>query len=314
MRANSYEPPIWQPDINGVVYSTLNYTNIDRKNGVYKFTRQLWISYGNPDAAQLLADNLTQFPLAINPVGSEIIFLSDKQISKLQKSLKVIPAISFDPTQWDYAKSRRDNQPVSYQMAWQPGTSLILLFSEGGVSFQGGYAFILDTSTGSICELNLGGPVDRVVRWSSDGRYMAIARATSYTGFSDSEDLVIFDSNTGNLRTVNVVPQDVIGKHFVTDITWTPDNLHLLVLENIPSTYDPHDFKTLHHELYFVDLISNKSIQLFPEFKSFFGNGIPGMNNFVWSPDGSKLLIRCPVMQGNGIDRFCLISIHKHMK
>lgn len=308
IRTEINEPPIWQPDINGVVYSAMNYTSIDKKNAAYKFTRQLWVSYGDPDTAQLLADNLPQLPFAIKPGGSEIMYLSGKQISKLDKSLKKLPSGSFDSSQWDYAKSRRSDKPVSYNMAWQPRTSLIFLYSRGGGSLGGGYTFVLDTANGYICELNLGGWADRAL-WSSDGRYLAIARPTSYTGLSDSVDLVVLDSVTGILRTIDVVSRDVEGKHYVTDFTWAPDNYHLLVLENVPSTYDPHRYETVHHELYLVDSISHESIHLFPEYKSFIGGGAP-WSSFAWSPDGSKLLVRCPVPRVPvGIDRFCLIPV-----
>jgi hypothetical protein len=39
----------------------------------------------------------------------------------------------------------------------------------------------------------------------------------------------------------------------------------------------------------------------------FFADGMP-MNNLAWSPDGSKLLIRCPTMEE---DRVCFISIQR---
>jgi hypothetical protein len=194
-------------------------------------------------------------------------------------------------------------------MAWQPGTSLVFLYSWAGItSSDGGYTFILDTATGHICELNFGGWADSA-HWSSDGRYLAIARAKSYTGLSDTIDLVVLDSVTGNLRTVGAVLPDVKGKHNVIDFTWTPDNLHLLILQDVPSTYDPYRGETFHHELYLVDLTSDQSIHLFPEFKSFAAN-IPPLNSFMWSPDNSKLLVRCPLMKPlSEIDRFCLISV-----
>jgi len=301
------EAPVWQLELNGVVYSDLSYTNLDKTKGVRIFTRQLRISYGDPETTQLFADKL-QFPFVSDPSENEILYLSDKKISKLDKSLKKLSSASFDPNQWDYAKERRNDRPVSYQMAWQPGTSLVFLYSGGGYSLQGGYAFVLDATNGHICELNLGGPVDRA-RWSLDGRYLAFAKSTSYTGLSDNVDLAVLDSITGDLRTIDVVPPDVEGQHYVTDLTWTPDNLHLLVSVNVPSMYD--SFETTYHKLYFVDFMTGQSDSLFPEFTSFFANGIPGMNNFAWSPDGSKLLVRCSLVQGNGVSRFCMISIQR---
>ncbi len=308
VRTEVSEPPVWQPELNRVVYPALNFTSLDKLKGIRIFTRQLKVSDGNPDDTQLLADNL-RFPFVIQPGKNEILYFTDKKMSKLDKSLKKLSLASFDSDQWDYAKERRDNKPVSYQMVWQPGTSFVFLYSESGYSLQGGYAFMLNTTNGNVCELNLGGQINRFPRWSSDGRFLAFARATSYTEFSNTVDLAVLDSITGDLRTLDVVPPNVKGQHYVTDLTWTPDNLHLLVFADIPSTYD--NFKTMHHKLYFVDFTTGQSAPLFPEFKSFFAYGIPGMNNFAWSPDGLKLLMRCPSLKGRTTDRFCLISVQR---
>jgi hypothetical protein len=306
IRNETGETEMWNPELNGVVYSALNFTLLDKAKGNRIFTRELRVSYGDPDATQLLADNL-QFPFVVKPGENEILYLSDKKISKLDKSLKKLSLASFDPAQWDYAKSRRDDSPVDYQMAWQPGTPLVFLYSGAGLSSGGGYTFIFDTTSGSICELNLGGWA-YTAHWSMDGRYLAIDRSNGYSFPVPSSDFVVLDTLTGSLRIIDVISQDVKKKQAI-DFTWTPDNLHLLVLEDMPSTYDPNNFETIHHELYLVDLTTGQSTPLFPEFKSFLAGGIRGMNSFVWSPDGSKLLVRCPVMGEPATRRFCLISV-----
>jgi hypothetical protein len=151
------EPPSWQPELNAVVYPAMNFLGIDENTHRLNFTRQVWVSYGDPDATQMLADNLPQFPLAIKPDGSEMIYLSDEQISKRNAALMDIPSVPFDLTQWDYAQVRRNEHPISYEMTWQPGTSLIFLYSNGGGLRMGGYTFVLNADTGKVCELNLGG-------------------------------------------------------------------------------------------------------------------------------------------------------------
>lgn len=307
IRSRTGEPPTWLPDKNGVVYSSVTFSNLNPKDGALETHRKLSVSYGDPNAVQLLADNL-QLPLVAKPDGSELMYISSKQISKQDKSLKGLSSsASFDPALWDYAKARRNKIPVNYHMAWQPGTSLVFLYSGAGiVSSEGGYTFMLDTATGHICELNFGGWASRA-HWSSDGRYLAIVRANSYTGISDAIDSVLLDSITGNLRTVGATIPDAEGEHNAIDFTWTPDNLHLLILQDVPSTYDSHNTETLHHELYLVDLTSDQSVHLFPKFKSFAASGL---DNFVWSPDGSELLVRCPIMKfGGGTDRYCLLSV-----
>ncbi|MBI5950277.1 MAG: hypothetical protein HY865_01355 [Chloroflexi bacterium] len=98
---------------------------MDKNSGRPKFNGQVWISYGNSNAAQKLDGNLPQIPFAMKPDGNGMIYFSEKQISKRNASMQVTPSIPFDPTQWEYAKSRRNSDPVSFEMDWQPGTSLV---------------------------------------------------------------------------------------------------------------------------------------------------------------------------------------------
>ena len=297
------EPPAWQVGSNAVVYPDVYYLGVDQNTHRTKFTRQVWVSYGNPNATQKLADNLSQFPFAMKPDGSGMVYFSDKQIFKRNITLQPIPSISFDPSQWDYAKSRRNSSPVSYEMTWQPGTSLIFLHSEGGMLLGGGYTFILNADTGKVCELKLGGWAVRA-SWSSDGRYLAIVRAMISFIPVKVSDLIVLDSVTGNITTLEVLPQDVGDGHIIDDFVWAPDNHHLIALGNIPSQNTGQD-QTIHHELYLIDFITGQSVNVLPEYKSFFADGAP-LNNLAWSPDGSKLLIRCPT---NVVDRICIISV-----
>lgn len=299
------EPPSWQPELGSVVYSDMNFLGIDKNTRQPKFTRQVWMSSGNPKATQMLADNLPQFSLATKPGGSAVMYLSGKKISKLDSSLQVVSSPSFDLTQWDYRTEQRDQNAVSYEMTWQPGTSLIFLHSNGGTQLGGGYTFMLNADTGQLCEVNLGGWAVRA-HWSLDGRYLAVVRADISSALVNSTDMTILDTTTGKLSTTMVVPQETKGKHYITDFVWAPDNRHLLALESLPSQITASG-ENAHHELYLVDFIFGESIHLFPEYKSFFADGAP-KNNFAWSSDGSNLLIRCPT---NLVDRVCLISVQK---
>jgi hypothetical protein len=297
------EPPAWQVGSNAVVYPDVNYLGVDQNTHRTKFTRQVWVSYGNPNATQKLADNLSQFPFAMKPDGSGMVYFSDKQIFKRNITLQPIPSISFDPSQWDYAKSRRNSSPVSYEMTWQPGTSLIFLHSEGGMQLGGGYTFILNIDTGKVCELNFGGWAVRA-HWSSDGRFLAIVREVISSIPVDVTELAVLDTVTGKLYTATVTPQE--GKHYVVDFVWAPDNHHLIALGNIPSQNTGQD-QTAHHELYLVDFMTGQSVNILPEYKSFFADGAP-LNNLAWSPDGSKLLILCPTMQEEHV---CFVSVQR---
>ncbi len=299
IRPENLDPPAWNPALNAVVYPAINYTNIDKAHGISTFTRQVWISHGDPNAAQKLADNLSLFPFGVKPDGSEMIYRSDNTITGLNNSLKAIPSVSFDPTRWDYAKDRRNGDPVSFQMAWQPGTSLAFLYSEGAMR-GGGYTFILNTDTGKVCELNLGGWAIEAY-WSSDGRYLAFIRSTMYTFPDYSQDLAVMDAVTGSLKVLSVIPQGITGRHPVDDFVWAPDNRHLLAHARIVRSTDPLDASNL-YELYLVDFISGQSINISPTYQFY----ATSQQSMAWSTDGSKVAVRCPA---TGVDRICLIPV-----
>jgi hypothetical protein len=299
IRQRTEEPPSWNPALNAVVYPVMNYFNIDRRSHSYKLTRQIWVSYGDPNTAQLLDDNLSQIPLAIKPDGSELLYLLDKKISKLDKSLKKLSTLSFDSAQLDYGKGWRNQNPVSYKMAWQPGTSLIFLYSDGGVMGGGGYTFILNADTGNVCDLDFGGWVAGA-HWSSDGRYLAIGRATN----SHPADLTLLDIQTGNLTTLRGAPQGIDGQLYLNDFIWAPDNRHLLALGSIRLSQNNQDGNNV-TGLYLVDIVSGQSTHVVPGHKSLiFLQG----NNFAWSPDGLAVAIHCPLQTK---DQICLISVQK---
>jgi len=299
IRPITYQSPAWQPELNAVVYPIMKYFDVDKQNRTYKFTRQLWVSYGDPETAQMLSDNPSQLPFAIKPGGSDMLYLSDKEISKLDKSLKKPSSAPFDSVQWDYAKERRSDKSVSYNMAWQPGTSLIFLYSEGAMQ-GGGYTFILDADTGQVCELDLGGWA-KVARWSSDGHYLAFIRVKDYAFLYPRSELALLDTATGNLIIFNVTPQEIAGQHYVKGFTWAPDNRHLLAIGEIYTSLDNQS----ETGLYLVDFVSGQSVRVVPENKGFvFSHD----NNFAWSPDGSKVVIHCPTKT---VDQICLIPVQR---
>jgi len=302
IRYHTESPPLWQEKLNAVIYPHMNFLGIDENAHKLKFTRQIWVSYGNPDTAQMLSDNLPQFPHAVKPGGDEMIYLSDKKISKRDKSLKEITSNPFDLNQWDYAKTRRNETPVSYNMDWQPNTSLIFLHSNGGMQEGGGYTFILDTDTGRICELNLDGWAVQA-HWSSDGHYLAFIKATISSSPVNTTDLVVLDTISGKTYTVEVTPKELEGKHYVDDFVWAPDNYHLLVVASVVPFHGTKQEGA--SGLHLVDFISGQSVNILSAYK-FYANS--SQSNLAWSFDGSKLLARCPTMEE---ERVCYIDVQK---
>jgi WD40 repeat protein len=300
IRPYTEETPLWQPELNAIVYPVINSMGIDKNTYHPIYTRQLWVSYGDPNTVQMLADNMSQFPIAIKPEGSEMFYLADKKIAKLDKSLKKLSSALFDPAQYDYGKGYRNKEPIFYEMAWQPNTPLIFLYSNGSGLEMGGYTFIMNADTGKVCELDFGGWARKAL-WSSDGHYLAIIRGTEYTSPVSVLDMAILDTITGELFTNGVIPQVVSGKRYVYDFKWAPDNRHLLAVGSTSSQNDQNDNGV--DELYLLDFMSSKVVSILPEYSKFFSSGL------AWSPDGSRLIIRCPISTKG--DRICLIPVQE---
>jgi Tol biopolymer transport system component len=275
----------------------MNYFDVDRKNQTYKLIRQIWVSYGKPGTARILADNLPQLYIAFKPDSGEILYLADEKIFKLDNILKNLPPVDFDPTQWNYATPYKDDVYVQHEMAWQPNTSLIFLFSHDYWG-RGGYTFILNADTGQVCELDFGGWATEA-HWSSNGRYLAIGRATKF----HPTDLALLDTITGKLTTLNNAPKNEYGQRYLNGFTWAPDNRHLVAIGGVLAPkigQDNHNVQGLF--LIDIDSVQSKMIT-FAE--NFYTNSPQSM---IWSPNGSKLVFRCPTKE---VDRLCFISVRK---
>jgi hypothetical protein len=308
-REQTNEPPAWIPGLNSVIYPETKLLKATQKNGMsvapYEFDRQLWISRGNPQNAQLLEDarltenRLSDFSVAVQPGGNEIIYRNDedKQFSKRNGSLGAQNPIAFDPAQWDYHGQFRGNAKPQYFMTWRPSTSQVFLYTYGIGSF--GYTFLFDTNTGQVCELNFGGWAF-FGRWSSDGRYLAIVRNQEPTFPTNSTDLAVLDTATGQIYSMEVVPTEIVGRHYVDDIAWAPDNRHLLILAGVTSFPGCAPNCSDDHRLYLVDFVASQVTGVLSSNKFTANN--PG-TNLAWSPDGSKVLALCPEL--------CLISVQR---
>lgn len=283
-------PPVWNPTLNAIIYPATNVIGVDKTNNQLIFTRQVRISYGDPDKTQLLADNLPQYSVVLKSDGSQTAYLLDKQIFKLDPTLKVHSSISFDRMQQDYRHATTGNVTVDYKMAWRPNSAHIFLYNWAYDNL--GYTEILDADTGRLCNLEFGGWA-LVTRWSPNGRYLAIVRAQGSIPLQ-STDLAVLDTATGKICTLQV-PQEIQGRHLFNDIAWAPDNQHLAM---IGSTSDYSGM------LFIGDFLSGQVDRILSGYK--FQTGWQGVN-LAWSPDGSKLLLNCPVSED--VKQVCLSSV-----
>lgn len=289
-RKGAEAPPIWNPKLNAVVYAATNVLGEDSATNQLKFTRQIRISYGNPNDTQILADNLPQYYMAVKPDGSQTVYLQEKQFVKLDASLRPLPSVAFNQKAQDYKHENTGNATVDYQMAWRPSSSQIFLYNWAYDNL--GYTYIMETDTGRLCNLDFGGWA-LVTRWSPNGRYLAIIRAQGRVPLQSS-DLAVLDTATGNLYTLGV-PQEIGGRHILKDIAWAPDNRHLFFIGS------SNDYSGT---LFLGDFISGQVDHILPSYKFM---AINVGTNLAWSPDGSKLLMNCPISEE--VSQVCLISV-----
>jgi dipeptidyl aminopeptidase/acylaminoacyl peptidase len=262
----------------------------------FRFTRQVRISYGNPDDTQLLADNLPQYPIVVKPDGSQMAYLLDKQLFRLDIALKALTPISFDRKRWDYLHEN-DNTIEVYKMAWRPNSTQIFLYNHAIDGL--GYTYILDTDTGRLCNLNFGGWA-KATHWSPNGRYLAIIRAQGAVPIGLA-DVTVLDTTTGNFYTLKVAESEIKGGYFVQDIAWAPDNRHLLFTVETAYSQSTYTYSGL---LYLDDFISGQSERILSSYEF---NIDAGSTNLAWSLDGSKLLMNCPTSEG--VKQVCLIPV-----
>jgi Tol biopolymer transport system component len=320
-RESVNEQPVWVDGANAVAYLVRNILN-KTSDGKYvspaDIQLQLWLSRGDPNQAELIeekeiiSDQLPYLSIASKPGSGQIIYRANIDQEFSQRDLSHIPfnvlqSLPFDFSRWEY---RKEFRPLSiYDMTWRPNSSQVFLYANGDI---GGYTFLLDTNTGKVCELNLGAKENENgwalnAQWSSNGRYLAVARTWGMRPIKTS-DLSVTDMVTGELYAMNLTPPDIDGQHFVIDIAWAPDNLHLVavaqVREQNPSSSD-HDYRKLGN-LYLVDFHTNQAVQI-PSSDIKVGSG-PGSINLAWSDDGKSLLAKCPTAQE---ERLCLFSVKK---
>jgi hypothetical protein len=274
--------PAWNSALNAVVYPNWNHV-IGGTDSI-----QLRISYGNPDETQLLADNLPQLPMAVKPDGSQTAYFIDNQLIRLDGELNPLAPVPADRKRWDYLHEflRNDNNNFveEFKMAWRPNSAQIFLYNHAGDGLV--YTYILDTDSGRLCSLNFDGWASEV-RWSPNGRYLAIVRAQERVPIQAS-DVAVLDTATGKYYVFKTADLK-IKEGRAQDIAWAPDNRHLLFTVRTAYSKTTHIYSGL---LYLGDFISGQVEQVLPSFQfNIVGDARP---NLAWSPDGSKLLMNGP--------------------
>ena len=306
------EPLAWNSALNAIIYPAPNVLGVDKTTNRLIVTRQIRISDGNPDTTQLLLNNLQDYyPMTFKPDGSQIVYWENngKQNYKLYRHkvshelLEPEQLIPFDP-----ALFGNEGYSITYDMSWRPNASQLFLYNGGSPTSQ---TLLLDANTGRTCTLDFGGWV-YFARWSPNGRYLAVItqKGPMLSSWSDL-DLSVLDGLTGKLYRIDstkVGPVEMKNccRHMIGDFSWAPNNRYLIVTGTAGLTgttsYVPID------KLYLVDFLSGDVSDLFPSYEFYtdwWGRSL------AWSPDGSKIIAKCPT-ETEG--RLCLVSVQTGRK
>lgn len=314
-------PPIWVAVLNAVIYPERKTVSFSRdENGILiqnsiVLNQRLWVSHGNPEIIENLED--VQFKpsdaphewvtnsLIVKPDSSQILYLeSNGGPSYRLYSRMVSKTLSETPKtlilEWNPGNETASiNSPRN--MVWRPATSQVFFYSSRSFTDQ---TYLLDIDTRLVCTLSFDGWV-YFARWSPNGRYLAVVTTQSPNGpIWVNYDLKVLDTLTGDLHKIDsnkIDPPD--WAHVVSDLSWAPDNHHLAILGigYVASTSPPPSID----RLYLVDFLSGEVDNLFPSYQLHAGSHGTGL---AWSPDGSKIILRCPTENAG---RLCLISVQR---
>ena len=258
----------------------------------------LRISWGEGLPVREVVTGLAYPYLAASPDGNQVLFFSEgaKQpqvYNVAQDRTQLLPFSLPILSPPDLLALGQIEGPIPYQAIWHPDGSRIGFYNDTGF-------YLANLITGQICEINLGPHVDGKkrwaveARWSPNGRYLAV-RTTVGDPIVQFIDLTLIDTITGERRQLN------LGRQYISDMTWAPNNRDLLVAAEA----DDHT----HDLLYLVDAVTGDSRQMLVNY-SFVYTGYWGI---TWSLTGQTIAVACPTMKSSDASieegRVCIITV-----
>jgi dipeptidyl aminopeptidase/acylaminoacyl peptidase len=291
-RQTSGSKPIWLDGNNSLVYADLS----NNKFGLVVFDK-------TKNKFNKINQDLFNFSLSSNGTDLAFFSLSDPDKLQLWNSNSYTISLNYDLSKYKY-QTQTNNSLVgpgkTFQTTWQPNGNNIALFGIG-------YLYLFDIEDQSVCEAPINqyyksSRIYKSVKWSSDGKFLAVVSTDLESQMSTSENELIIWNITDN----NIIKPE-IKTSFIYGITWSgsSNTLAFLSKEGITPLGAPiMNLFLVSIENMFIKQINSK-IQ--------FGGGSSDDWQLSWSHDGSELAVKCPLWQPNSAsikeDRICLISI-----
>ncbi len=294
--------PVWLPTLRAVAYITL----IERYH-------ELWISHGVSQLTERLVPNVWGPSLAVEPDGKHLWYFSRTNPDcpqRLNVETREAQLVSLDLASLRYPKYPKPIQsmlrPSPFQIAQHPDGSQLVFYTQP-------WTFLFDKRTNQACEIDLGQsepenmPIWAIeTQWSPNGRYLALITTGSFPGQASGvgaallhTNLMVLDTKTGDLRTLQIAPDINNGQHYVTDMSWAPDSRHLAVLGVVRITETGSEKEGA----FVVDVSSGEFQRVLSGHE--LGGGLWGWQ-IAWSLSGSQLAVNCPTPEEG---RLCIISV-----
>lgn len=291
--------PVWLPDLNAVAYTT-GVRSSDNSVDHY----ELWISFGSPDKQSRISADVSLHSAAL--LGQKLTYFSPSTVARPQIWDSVTGHTRTAPPNLEpFVYSKFPGIPVSatafarnIQIAPHPGGRWIALYGSA-------LLFLADGETGQVCEIDLGteNTLPRWayhLRWSSNGRYLAMLVSSGYPGaMLPGNEIVTLDVLTGRIHTVNN-----INTTFVYQIDWLPNSQVLSSLINI-QTLNGRPYMGL----VLIDVDKENIHRVLPDHA--FGGG--AANLLIWSINTGKIAVKCPLWaKTNPLiveDRICVVNV-----
>jgi hypothetical protein len=274
--------PIWLPDLQALVYTDFDLPQkLSSLPGV-----ELWLSRGNPNEKQRLAEHVSMNSLTVDDTGQLAYLFSQKNTEAVDLSVKTVNAASLSvrdvplPAVLSKSSALTDESLPEVEMPWtflhRPTTSQAILL------YKNQPPVLFDFSSGQICQVEVPLYVGEAM-WSPDGRFLALRTRNMPAGFTSSATLTILDTNTNQYDDV-----DLGGN--VYGMIWSPTGRHLAVLAQKQDV----SASVVHQNLYLVDAINQEYQSIIPDYD--FQGGADQNYQMAWSFDGKMLAITCPIV------------------
>jgi hypothetical protein len=260
---------IWISDSESVAYVTI-------ESDQYL----LHISDGKK-TPEIATTDLASLYLAPRPDGQDVTFVARTNLA--QPQVYNVPTKRFQPVN----PNSKTEQPApegyidfwqQYQMAWKPN-------GEQYVWFNNQAFYLINVTTGNMCEVDLGTAGDHGKRWalfaewSPNGRYLALL-STAGEPIFPFINLLVLDTISGEIQKI-----DVEGNKIVYGMTWSTNNRELLVVTpSVENTYE--------HQLFLVDIVTTK-LKMIKTESPLIGTGYWGID---WATDGKHIAVSCPTL------------------